>query len=60
MNVLQRETISDIYKQHIKCGFSSDPAGFYNDFRDFIGDIRRTDKKLNENLKEIEDELYDK
>jgi hypothetical protein len=60
MNANQREIISDMYKHYIECCMRSDVSGFTSDMCYFFENIRDTDKKLDELMKEIYEETPDK
>jgi hypothetical protein len=48
MTQKQRELIVQNYIMHLDNGHRGDPAGAYNDIRDFFRDLINTDEKLKE------------
>jgi hypothetical protein len=57
MNANQREIIKDVYTDYIRCCGRLDAVGFTSDMVYFFDKIRETDKKLDELLKEVYDEI---
>ena len=60
MNQKQREIIVDAYEQYITNGMRGDPVGGFSDIEELFRELKKTDKKLCEEMEERFDEIPDK